>query len=173
MVWTKERAATKTLGVASLLLLVGRGCSSAMPASFVGGDLVATLKECGEVPVRTVSCIGAQGSGKSTLLRSMWPSPPEGFALIEATSSVAYVPETNEFEVGAGRAMVSLAVSDVTIYNVLVHDLGRPDALSDVQVSGYDFKQIAGLFCLLVGTSCTHCSCSLPSICILLRSPRT
>ena len=155
MVWTKERAATKTWGVASLLLLVGRGCSSAMPASFVGGDLVATLKECGEVPVRTVSCIGAQGSGKSTLLRSMWPSPPEGFALIEATSSVAYVPETNEFEVGAGRAMVSLAVSDVTIYNVLVHDLGRPDALSDVQVSGYDFKQIAGLFCLLVGTSCT------------------
>lgn len=134
---TRGRAAGTSLGVASLLLLVGDACPSAMPAAFAGGDLIAMLRECGEAPFRTVSCIGAQGSGKTTLLSSMWSSAPEGLALLEATSSVAYVPETNEVEVGAGRAIVSLAVSDATIYNVLVQDLGRPDALSDIQVGGY------------------------------------
>lgn len=131
---TKGRAVGTSLGVASLLLLVGDVCSSAMPAALAGGDLISMLRECGEAPFRTVSCIGAQGSGKTTLLSSMWSSAPEGLALLEATSSVAYVPETNEVEVGAGRAIVSLAVSDATIYNVLVQDLGRPDALSDIQV---------------------------------------
>lgn len=127
-------AATVVLG---LLLLAGETYSSAMPMAFAGGDPVATLKEYGEAPVRIVSCVGAQGSGKSTLMRALFGSSgvaSPGLALLEARSSVAYVPETNEFEVGTGQAMVSLAVSDATIYNVPVHDLSRPDALSDVQV---------------------------------------
>lgn len=105
-----------------------------MPMAFAGGDLVTNLKEFGEEPVRTVSCVGAQGSGKSTLMRTMFGQGASNLALLEARSSAAYVPETNEFEMGAGQAMVSLAVSDATIYNVLVHDLRRPDAMSDVQV---------------------------------------
>lgn len=105
-----------------------------MPMAFAGGDLVASLKESGEAPVRTVSCVGAQGSGKSTLMRTMFGQGASNLALLEARSGAAYVPETNEFEMGAGQAMVSLAVSDATIYNVLVHDLRRPDAMSDVQV---------------------------------------
>lgn len=105
-----------------------------MPMAFAGGDLVTNLKEFGDAPVRTVSCVGAQGSGKSTLMRTMFGQGASNLALLEARSSAAYVPETNEFEVGAGQAMVSLAVSDATIYNVLVHDLHRPDAMSDVQV---------------------------------------
>ena len=65
-------AASTTAAVAmSMLLLLGEASSSAMPMSFAGGDIVATLKECGDSPVRTVSCVGAQGSGKSTLMRSM------------------------------------------------------------------------------------------------------
>lgn len=130
------RAAPTAVALMTMSVLIGEAYSSAMPMPFAGGDLVATLKECGEAPVRTVSCVGAQGSGKSTLMRSMFGSgeAPEGLALLEARSSVAYVPEKNEFEVGAGQAIVSLAVSDATIYNVLVHDLSRPDALSDVQV---------------------------------------
>eukprot|EP00752_Nemacystus_decipiens_P014316 g12735.t1 len=106
---------------------------SAMPMAFAGGDLVTILKESGDAPVRTVSCVGAQGSGKSTLMRTMFGQGASNLALLEARSSAAYVPETNEFEVGTGQAMVSLAVSDATIYNVLVHDLRRPDAMSDVQ----------------------------------------
>lgn len=106
-----------------------------MPMAFAGGDLVTNLKEFGEEPVRTVSCVGAQGSGKSTLMRTMFGTGASNLALLEARSSAAYVPETNEFETGAGQAMVSLAVSDATIYNVLVHDLRRPDAMSDVQVN--------------------------------------
>lgn len=105
-----------------------------MPMAFAGGDLVTNLKEFGDAPVRTVSCVGAQGSGKSTLMRTMFGQGASNLALLEARSSAAYVPETNEFEVGAGQAMVSLAVSDATIYNVLVHDLRRPEAMSDVQV---------------------------------------
>ena len=105
-----------------------------MPMAFAGGDLVTNLKESGDAPVRTVSCVGAQGSGKSTLMRTMFGQGASDLALLEARSSAAYVPETNEFEVGAGQAMVSLAVSDATIYNVLVHDLRRPEAMSDVQV---------------------------------------
>lgn len=130
-------AASTTAAVAmSMLLLLGEASSSAMPMSFAGGDIVATLKECGDSPVRTVSCVGAQGSGKSTLMRSMFGGgeAPAGLALLEARSSAAHVSGTNEFEVGAGQSMVSLAVSDATIYNVLVHDLSRPDALSEVQV---------------------------------------
>lgn len=111
--------------------------TSSMPMAFAGGDLVTSLKEFGEEPVRTVSCVGAQGSGKSTLMRTMFGKGASNLALLEARSSAAYVPETSEFETGAGQAMVSLAVSDATIYNVLVHDLRRPDAMSDVQVCVY------------------------------------
>lgn len=133
----KASTTTAALTMAiSLLSLIGEVSSSAMPMAFAGGDIVATLKECGESPVRTVSCVGAQGSGKSTLMRSMFGGgeAPAGLALLEARSSAASVPGTNDFEVGAGQSMVSLAVSDATIYNVLVHDLNRPDALSEVQV---------------------------------------
>eukprot|EP00904_Undaria_pinnatifida_P007557 jgi/Undpi1/3931/HiC_scaffold_16.g07299.m1 len=132
----KASTTTAALTMAiSLLSLIGEVSSSAMPMAFAGGDIVATLKECGESPVRTVSCVGAQGSGKSTLMRSMFGGgeAPAGLALLEARSSAASVPGTNDFEVGAGQSMVSLAVSDATIYNVLVHDLNRPDALSEVQ----------------------------------------
>lgn len=123
------------------MMLIAEASSSAMPMSFAGGDLIATLKEYGEAPVRTVSCVGAQGSGKSTLMRSIFGAEAEagvtgqGLALLEASSNCAYLPDSNEFAVGAGQAMVSLAVSDVMIYNVLVHDLTRPDGLSDLQVS--------------------------------------
>lgn len=99
---------------------------------------MASLKEYGDAPVRTVSCAGAQGSGKTTLMRSMFGaeagSLEDGLALLEVDSDCAYLPETNEFQVGTGQAMVSLAVSDVMIYNVLVHDLRRPDALLELQV---------------------------------------
>lgn len=137
-----ERAAQTTplLRVSMLLLAAAAvaGASTAanvMPMAFAGGDLVANLKEVGEAPVRTVSCVGAQGSGKSTLMKTMFGQGASNLALLEARSSAAFVPETDEVEVGAGQAMVSLAVSDATIYNVLVHDLRRPDAMSDVQVS--------------------------------------
>ena len=136
-------ASTTTAAVAmSMLLLLGEASSSAMPMAFAGGDIVATLKECGDSPVRTVSCVGAQGSGKSTLMRSMFGGgeAPAGLALLEARSSAAHVSGTNDFEVGAGQSMVSLAVSDATIYNVLVHDLSRPDALSEVQVRWYRMR---------------------------------
>ncbi|CBJ31119.1 RHD3b, RHD3/Sey1 family GTPase involved in the ER-to-Golgi traffic [Ectocarpus siliculosus] len=135
-----QRAAQTTplLSISMLLVVTvaGAGAStvaSVMPMAFAGGDLVANLKEVGEAPVRTVSCVGAQGSGKSTLMKTMFGQGASNLALLEARSSAAFVPETNEVEVGAGQAMVSLAVSDATIYNVLVHDLRRPDALSDVQ----------------------------------------
>lgn len=131
--------------VAALLLMMGQASSSAMPMAFAGGDLLVSLRECGETPVRTVSCVGAQGSGKSTLMRSMFGVQAgedgaaagvggAGLALLEARSDCAYSAETNDFRVGTGEAMVSLAVSDVMIYNVLVHDLTRVDALSDLQV---------------------------------------
>lgn len=136
-----QRAAQTTplLSISMLLVVAvaGAGASTAasvMPMAFAGGDLVENLKEVGETPVRTVSCVGAQGSGKSTLMKTMFGQGASDLALLEARSSAAFVPETNEVEVGAGQAMVSLAVSDATIYNVLVHDLRRPDALSDVQV---------------------------------------
>lgn len=131
----KRAAKVGAAGSMLMLFLATQASASAMPMAFAGGDIVATLKECGDAPVRTVSCVGAQGSGKSTLMRSMFGAGDgAGLALLEARSSVAYVPATNEFEVGTGQAMVSLAVSDATIYNVLLHDLSRADALSDVQV---------------------------------------
>lgn len=136
---TPPQRAVLALTRISMLLLAATAAEasaggSAMPMAFAGGDLVTNLKEFGDAPVRTVSCVGAQGSGKSTLMRTMFGQGASNLALLEARSSAAYVPETNEFEVGAGQAMVSLAVSDATIYNVLVHDLHRPDAMSDVQV---------------------------------------
>lgn len=130
-------AAAQATSLLMLLSAVGGASSSTMPMAFAGGDLVATLKEFGEAPVRTVSCVGSQGSGKSTLMRSMFGEegrPPAGLALMEARSNCAYAADTNEFTVGTGQAMISLAVSDVMIYNVLVHDLIRPDALSELQV---------------------------------------
>ncbi|CAM9173676.1 unnamed protein product [Hapterophycus canaliculatus] len=133
---TAATSLTLLSSIAMLLLAATADASSganAMPMAFAGGDLVTSLKESGEAPVRTVSCVGAQGSGKSTLMRTMFGSGASNLALLEARSGAAYVPETNEFEVGAGQAMVSLAVSDATIYNVLVHDLRRPNAMSDVQ----------------------------------------
>lgn len=132
-------AAAQATWLLMLLCVVGEASSNTMPMAFAGGDLVATLKEVGEAPVRTVSCVGSQGSGKSTLMRSMFGEEdggrlPAGLALMEARSNCAYAADTNEFSVGTGQAMVSLAVSDVMIYNVLVHDLIRPDALSELQV---------------------------------------
>lgn len=137
---TPPQRAVLALARISMLLLAATAAAeasaggSAMPMAFAGGDLVTNLKEFGDEPVRTVSCVGAQGSGKSTLMRTMFGQGASNLALLEARSNAAYVPETNEFEMGAGQAMVSLAVSDATIYNVLVHDLRRPDAMADVQV---------------------------------------
>lgn len=138
---------TTTMLMALMVALVidraSSSVSSSIPMAFAGGDLVATLKESGEAPVRTVSCVGSQGSGKSTLLRSMFggeeaaeapAAPSAGLALMEGRSNCAYSADTNEFSVGSGQTMVSLAVSDVMIYNVMVHDLIRPDALSELQV---------------------------------------
>ncbi|CAM9418344.1 unnamed protein product, partial [Choristocarpus tenellus] len=107
-----------------------------MPMAFAGGDIVSILKECGEVPVRTVACVGASGSGKSTLMRSMFGEgtvAEEGLALMEASSDCSYSPKDRGYRVGTGETMISLAVSDVVIYNVLVHDLTRPEAMSDLQ----------------------------------------
>lgn len=150
---TQQRAAsvgrTALSAISLLFLFATQAHANAMPMAFAGGDLVALLKESGEAPVRTVSCVGAKGSGKSTLMRSMFgdDETPAGLALLEARSSVAFVPESNEFEVGTGQAMVSLAVSDATIYNVFVHDLIRPDALTDVQVrTPDDFKRPISLY---------------------------
>lgn len=142
----RPRCAVLALARVSMLALAATAEASpgmsSMPMAFAGGDLVTNLKEFGEEPVRTVSCVGAQGSGKSTLMRTMFGKGASNLALLEARSSAAYVPETSEFETGAGQAMVSLAVSDATIYNVLVHDLRRPDAMSDVQVGAPDYLHV-------------------------------
>ncbi|CAM9636157.1 unnamed protein product [Discosporangium mesarthrocarpum] len=128
-----QRAAATAMG---LLLIVQEAIANAVPAAFAGGDLIGMLKERGEAPVRTVACVGAAGSGKTTLMKSIFgeeAAPEEGLALLEARSDCSYSAEGKGYRIGTGQAMVSLAVSDVVIYNVLVHDLTRPEAMSDLQ----------------------------------------
>lgn len=140
---TTTKAMLMALVVALVVNRASSSVRSSIPMAFAGGDLVATLKKSGEAPVRTVSCVGSQGSGKSTLLRSMFggegaaeapAAPSGGLALMEGRSNCANAAGTDVFSVGSGQTMVSLAVSDVMIYNVMVHDLIRPDALSELQV---------------------------------------
>lgn len=133
---TTKRAVARA---AVLVLLLEEVTSNVFPAKFSEGDFVASLRDYGEAPVRTVSCVGPQRSGKTTLMKSIFGaeagSLEDGLALLEADSDCAYSPDVDEFNVGTGRAMISLAISDVMIYNVMVHDLRQPDALSELQVS--------------------------------------
>lgn len=139
---TAKRAAAGAVG---FLLLLERAISSSIPMSPSGENILVLLKDHGESPIRTVSCVGAHGSGKTTLMRSMFGaeagSIQDGLALLEVDSDCTFSPETNDFQVRTGQAMVSLAVSDVMMYNVLVHDLRRSDALSELQVRVRDCAQ--------------------------------